>query len=300
MHTSGSVTFAAQLACLLEVSAEKPGNVTPTHSFDNTSYEDFLRSAVAIGPAMGNAATRGVGDTILAAITATRQYTRANTNLGMVLLFAPVAKAALVEGDAPLMETERQVVKGVDRPDGLRAKLGYVLRHLTVEDARTTYAAIRLASPGGLGKAVEAHDVHTDTPDISLREAMALAVERDNIAAEYCSDYAITFERALPAFKSIITTGIGERQAITQTFVQLLADIPDTLIARKCGCETAQAISRQASQVVAAGGVFSQAGRRALATFDASLRDAENKLNPGTTADLVAATLFVAALEGVL
>jgi triphosphoribosyl-dephospho-CoA synthase len=301
MYTPDSVVFAAQLACLLEVSAEKPGNVTPTHAFHNTSYEDFLRSAIAIGPEMGRAAMRGVGDTILAAITATRRHTRANTNLGMVLLFAPLAKAALMAppllGDTPLPDREGL---GVGPASGLRTRLSHVLRHLTVEDARAAYAAIRFAAPGGLAEAVEAHDVHTDVPNITLREAMALAVERDAIAAEYLSDYAITFERGLPLLKAALDARCGERVAVTQTYLQLLAELPDTLIARKQGRTAAQAVSQQAAWVLAAGGALTEAGRRAMAGFDASLRVMDNQLNPGTTADLVAATLFVALLEGVL
>ena len=115
---------AAQLACLLEVNVEKPGNVTPTRSFGDMRYEDFLRSTVAIGPEMARAGQRSVGETIRAAIEATRCWTQANTNLGIVLLFAPLAKATLGKGT------------------GLRDNLQNVLSKLTMEDARAAYAAI--------------------------------------------------------------------------------------------------------------------------------------------------------------
>src|SRR5580765_6578925 len=77
------VAGAAQLACVLEVSSEKPGNITPRHDFDDTSYEDMLRSAVALGPEMGRAGERGVGETVRAAVRATRAVAGANTNLGI-------------------------------------------------------------------------------------------------------------------------------------------------------------------------------------------------------------------------
>ncbi|GIK36870.1 MAG: triphosphoribosyl-dephospho-CoA synthase [Chloroflexota bacterium] len=270
----------AQLACLLEASAEKPGNVTPTQAFNDMSYEDFLRGAVALGPEIARAGERGVGATILATIAARRQWTRANTNLGIVLLFAPLARAALT---------------GSGR---LRDSLSKVLRGLTVADARAAYAAIRLASPGGLEAEVE-HDVRAE-PSVTLREAMASAAGRDSIAAEYVSDYTITFERGLPALQSALARGASTGQAVVQTYLELLAAVPDTLIARKLGLDTAQLVSAEAAPVLAAGGVFSAEGEQAIAALDAHLRVAkDNSLNPGTTADLVAATLFVGLLEGV-
>jgi triphosphoribosyl-dephospho-CoA synthase len=270
------------LACLLEVSAEKPGNVTPTRSFGDMRYEDFLRSSVALGPEMARAGRRPVGETIRAAIVASRQWSRANTNLGIVLLFAPLAKAVQNEGDGDLRDNLRQV-----------------LRHLTIEDARATYAAIRLASPGGLEEAVE-HDVRTE-PEVTLRQAMAGAVERDSIAAEYLSDYAITFERGLPAFQTNLAREITTDQAVLQSYLELLAEIPDTLISRKRGTTAARTVSDQAAQVIAAGGVFTPGGRQAIDELDVRLRATpDNSLNPGATADLIAATLFVALLEGVL
>lgn len=280
MLTENAVAAAAQLACLLEASAEKPGNVTPTHRFHNMVYEDFLRSAIAIGPAMGRAGQRGIGETVLAAMQATQRWTRANTNLGILLLFAPLAKAALQKDDT-----------------SLRERLQIVLKTLTVEDARAVYAAIRLANPGGFADAVEDQDVREE-PTLTLREAMALAVERDAIAAEYLNDYAVIFERGLPALQAVRANKASERDAVTQVFLTLLATTPDTLIARKLGHAAAQDVSNQAAHVIAVGGIFSGEGRRGIAQLDLQLRDAKNTLNPGTTADLVAATLFVDILGG--
>ncbi len=279
--TPDAVAAAAQLACLLEASAEKPGNVTPTHAFHDMSYEDFLRGAAALGPEMARAGERSVGETVLAAITARRRWTQANTNLGIVLLFAPLAKTVLT---------------GQGR---LRDNLGATLRELTIADARAAYQAIRLASPGGLEASVE-HDVRAE-PAVTLREAMASAAHRDSIAAEYVSDYAITFEVGLPAFRSALAQRITTHQATVQTYLEILAAVPDTLIARKRGLSLAQAVSTEAAQVLAAGGVFSPAGQQAIAELDGRLRVAkDNSLNPGATADLIAATLFAALLERVI
>lgn len=279
--TPDAVAAASQLACLLEASAAKPGNVTPNHAFHDMSYEDFLRGAAALGPEMGRAGERGVGATILAAITARRRWTPANTNLGIVLLFAPLARARLAGRGS------------------LRNYLSATLRDLTVADARTTYQAIRLASPGGLEAQVE-HDVRAE-PIVTLREAMASAAGRDSIAAEYLSDYTITFERGLPALQSALVGGLTTLEAAVQTYLEILAAVPDTLIARKCGVTTAEAVSEEAGRVLAMGGVFSAAGQQAITEFDTRLRVAkDNSLNPGTTADLIAATLLVGVLEGVI
>src|SRR4051794_20384063 len=95
-RSPAEVAGAAQLACVLEASAEKPGNITPGHDFADTTYEDMLRSAIALGPELGRAAERGVGETVLAAVRATRRVAGANTNLGIALLLAPLAPAALL------------------------------------------------------------------------------------------------------------------------------------------------------------------------------------------------------------
>ena len=95
--TAADVACAAQLACLLEVSAPKPGNVSPGRHFADARYEDFLASAAAIGEPLAGAGTRGIGATVRLAIEATARWTRSNTNLGIVLLLAPIARAALEE-----------------------------------------------------------------------------------------------------------------------------------------------------------------------------------------------------------
>jgi triphosphoribosyl-dephospho-CoA synthase len=279
VRTADGVARAAQLACVLEVSAEKPGNITPSHDFHDTTYEDMVRSAIAVGPELARAGERGVGDTVLAVVQASHSAAQANTNLGIALLLAPLAKAGLRGGP-------------------LRERLGATLRALDVADARAAYAAIRLAGAGGLHERVQ-HDVRSE-PTVGLRDAMASAAARDSIASEYVSDFALTFETGIPALVAALGDGLAEREAIVELHLRLLEATPDTLIARKRGADAAARVSAGASEVLRAGGVRTAAGRRALRSFDASLREPGNALNPGTTADLVTATLFVALLEGML
>jgi triphosphoribosyl-dephospho-CoA synthase len=271
-RSTEDVAGAAQLACVLEASAEKPGNITPRHDFADTSYEDMLRSAIALGPELGRAAERGVGDTVLAAVRATQRVAGANTNLGIALLLAPLARAALLGAGT------------------LRERVEDVLGVLTLDDARSAYAAIRIAGAGGLDEPVE-HDVRAE-PTIALRDAMVAAADRDSVAAEYATGYALTFDVGLPALAVALDAGRGPRAATVELFLALLAAVPDTLIARKRGREAAEQVSAGAARVLA--------GEATLEAFDASLRADGNALNPGTTADLVAAVLFVALLEGIL
>jgi len=273
----GRLAALAQAACLLEASTPKPGNISPGRDFEDTGYEDFLLSAAAIGPALARAAERGVGETVLTAIEDTRRLVRSNTNLGIVLLLAPLVCAAGKAGGP------------------LRERLGAVLRSLSVDDARAAHAAIRLASPGGLGEAAT-QDVR-DAPSLTLLETMALAAARDSIASEYTSDYDLTFRVAVPILRHLRAAGETWSTAALEAFLHLLAEVPDTLIARKQGLPAASAVSARAREVLAAGALGSPARAKATTAFDRALRGPGHRLNPGTSADLVVGALFVAMLE---
>ena len=271
------IAILAQLSCLLEVSAPKPGNVSPGMRFRDMSYEDFLISALAIGPAIGEAGKVPLGITIERALAATREVTRANTNLGLVLLLTPLAAASILTAGT------------------LRERVQRVLRATTIDDARLVYDGIRSANPGGMGK-VSDEDLG-EQPKVTLLKAMDLAKERDSVAREYATDFEITFVHGVPALRAARQAGLGWLDAVTEAGLTLMSKVPDTLIARKTGKEVAIQISAGARGVLEAGGVRSQAGRKALAEFDASLRNPQNSRNPGTTADLIAAATFVTLLE---
>jgi triphosphoribosyl-dephospho-CoA synthase len=257
---------------VLEATARKPGNVHPGRDFDDVTYLDFLLSGAAIGPVLESAAGRPIGDTILSAVRATRRVTTTNTNLGIVLLLAPLA--------------------AVPRGEELRPGVARVLAGLTVADARAAYEAIRLAKPGGLGRAAE-QDV-AEEPTVTLREAMALAADRDLIARQYVNGFAEVFDAGLPA---LTAPAAGWEAAVVRCHLTLLAAQPDSLIARKRGPVVAGEASRRARAVLATGDPPDPA---ALADLDGWLCADGHARNPGTTADLVTACLFVALREGLL
>ncbi|MBZ0158787.1 triphosphoribosyl-dephospho-CoA synthase [Candidatus Methylomirabilis sp.] len=273
------VSLAAQLACLLEVSADKPGNVTPFADFADTRYTDFLVSSVIMGLVLRKVETLATGSLVLNAVRETKRLVGRNTNLGIALLFAPLAKAAIRKGRRPL-----------------RSRLRSVLTALTPYDGQRVYEAIRLAAPGGLGDA-DQFDVRERRNGVPLLEAMCLAMDRDSIAREYVTDFEITFTVGAPSLERFLRESKDPRPAVIQTYLTLLSRIPDSLIARKCGAREADRISREAGKILAIGGAFTQEGRRRLQQWDRALRRDGNRLNPGTTADLTASALFVVMLE---
>ncbi len=173
-----------------------------------------------------------------------------------------------------------------------------MLNGLTLDDARAAYEAIRLAGAGGLDEPVE-HDVRA-APTIALREAMAAAADRDSVAAEYATGFEVTFELGLPALTRALADGLAPRAATVELFLALLAAGPGHARRTQARSSRRRARLGRRGEVLAAGGVRDDAGLAALEAFDASLRRDGNALNPGTTADLVTAVLFVALLEGLL
>lgn len=288
-----AVASAAQLACLLEASAPKPGNVSPGRHFADMRYEDFLASAVAIGGPLSGAARHPIGRIVRQCIDATAEWTAVNTNLGIALLFAPLAGAAAML-EEPSGAREGRPIEGT--LSELRRRVHDVLARTTVEDARDVYAAIRLASPGGLGSAPQ-QDV-ADEPTQSLLEVMRLAAASDGIAREYATGFETTFARGVPALVRARGDGLAWDDAVVETFLTILAAGPDTHVVRRSGAASAHAISRRASAALDAGGVRTAAGRQLVEAMDAALRGPGNPSNPGTTADLTAGAIFAFLLCG--
>jgi triphosphoribosyl-dephospho-CoA synthase len=273
-----------QRACELEATAPKPGNVSPGRPFADVRFEDFVASADAIRDPLSGAGSRPLGDTIWLAVEATSRRARANTNLGIVLLMAPLARAASLLGDSADKDSAA-------RMRCLRPQVDRVLAKTTVHDARQAYRAIRLANPGGLGSAAE-QDVASD-PSGTLFEVMRLAMHRDGIAREYATAFETTFELSVPTLLRARADGLGWNDAIVETYLTVLAAAPDTHVIRRGGEVLARQVSGRAAAALAAGGVRTDAGRAALSAMDDALRDPLNIANPGTSADLIAAAVFV-------
>ena len=265
-------------ACHAELNALKPGNVHVHSAGHGMEIAHFERAAAAAAPFIADAA-RSVGARILGAVGASVAATALNTNLGIVLLTAPLAAAADVH----------------DGPPQLRSRLAKILDGLDRADADQAFQAIVIANPAGLGK-VDAGDV-AGPPKMTLREAMALAADRDRIAQAYITVFDDIFTMALPSLQAARGSAESESLAITALHMKFLASFPDSHIARKYGRESAEAVQREAQALA---GYWNPApnGPKAwqkLMDFDASLK--ASSLNPGTTADFVVATIFADLLN---
>ena len=276
-----SVGQLAAIACVVEATARKPGNVHRLADFPDMVYPDFLLSAIAIAPALDRAAGQGLGATVLSATQATRLLVRSNTNLGLILALAPIAAAW-------------------SRPEpSLRERVNTVLAQTSVEDARLVYRAIREASPGGLGK-VPRQDL-ADEPTLPLRDVMALAADRDLLARQYVNGFEDVFAIVQPELRESLRRGQGLESAVVRTAVVLLARRGDSLIRRKRGESESLHASRLAEDALDAWSTREQDAsadaRQRLDRLDRWLRAEGNARNPGTTADLVAAALFAGLLD---
>ncbi|MHB8970034.1 MAG: triphosphoribosyl-dephospho-CoA synthase [Pirellulaceae bacterium] len=273
-----SIGQCATLACLLEVSTPKPGNVHRGADFEDMTFVDFAVSAVAIGPALEHAVRHGVGRTVWDAIQATRALVPTNTNLGTVLLLAPLA--------------------AVPRADLLQPGVQQVLATLTPLDSVQVYRAIRRAHPGGLGE-VDAMDVAAEAP-ADLLSAMQAARERDLVARQYVTGFAVVFQEVLPWLLAGPGQGWSLADTIVHTQLRLLSRYGDSLIARKCGPALDAQVAVCATRALESGVPGDEAYDTAIADLDFWLRSDHHRRNPGTTADLLAAGLFAALRDGLL
>ncbi len=304
------VAGCSVLAALLEVSAyPKPGNVHRTRDLPGTRYEHFLAGGVAMGSSMRSLAQAGhdvrsgskgwgdlrLGEHVREAVEETLAWQRGgNVNLGIILLFSPLAAAAGYSlGDNGLEVGE------------LRDALRRVTMSTTPGDAVGVYEAIRLAVSSEVLGRVDELDVMDDSAlqriqrdGITLMEVFRKCSLRDSICKEWVSDFEATFTIGYPYLREALKATDDINSAVVDTFLRILSDRSDSLIQRKSGPDRALEVSEKAGLILREGGSSSERGRELLWALDQELHEAGGMLNPGTTADLTAASLFVLLLEG--
>jgi triphosphoribosyl-dephospho-CoA synthase len=297
------------MAILLEVSANKPGNVNFTSNFEDTHTEHFLASAIAAGPVFQKAAKRGtqisdgkreidkagLGELIKLCVKDVMQWQRGgNTILGTIMLLIPISVAA---GMTPANEKNEIDFKV------LRKNLNTIIYASTAIDAVHLYEAIDLAMPSGLNHAPDlsvndpASKQRLITENITLHQVFDIVKNYDDICSEWINNYPITFDETYPYLKEQLVKS-DQNTAIVNAFLKILAQHPDTLIARKAGIEKAKKISLEAKKILEIGGATTTEGKAAIKEFDHKLRKAGNNHNPGTTADITAATIALCTLNG--
>ncbi len=276
------------LSCILEATIPKPGNVHRGADFADASLIDFLASAVAIANVFDRVNKLGVGAIVLESVRQTRQLTDTNTNLGLIMLLAPLAKATC---------------RLQNRSELNQSSVAETLREMNDQDTADFYQAIRLAKPGGLGE-VQQFDVNNTAAKAlptRLLDAMKIASSYDTIALQYTNNFSTVFDEGLVFLSAKLSERMSLTDAVILTHVYLMANFPDTLIARKCGKELAQDSATRAQRVLA---IRAHEGDTAylaaLKDMDFWLRSDGNRRNPGTTADLIGATIFVGLLRGIV
>ncbi|MGA2680684.1 MAG: triphosphoribosyl-dephospho-CoA synthase [Candidatus Bathyarchaeia archaeon] len=297
------------MAILLEVSAEKPGNVNLASSFEGTTCQHFLASAIAAGPGLQEAAYRGsrvaegelqvgeveLGQLIKSCARDVNDWQKGgNTILGTIILFMPVAVAAGMTPSGEDFHLDFYF---------LRRNIDLAIKATTAWDSVHLYEAVDITSPSGLNKAP---DLDLTDPrskerlldrNVSLFKVFRLAAAYDDICAEWVNNYPITFDLAYPYLATQLKSK-PLNTAVVHTFLKILSMRPDTFIARKVGKEKAAEVSADADAVLELGGLETARGRASLKRFDRKLRSTQNKCNPGTTADLTAAALALCTLSG--
>jgi len=294
---SKEIAKLAQLASVLEVSGyPKPGNVHRTRNFDDMAFEDFIISGVVIGDTIEEAASNiknsddlssaELGKFILQAVNETDKWISNNTNLGIMMMCVPIACSASISNDF----TE------------IQDNVGLLMDSTTVEDACNLYDAINVADAGGMGDQDE-FDVMSEKAKDELCEnnqtmfdVLKISAPWDRLARELTSKMPVCFNIGYPTFNKIKNESQdidAINKATVLTFLTILSQVPDTLISRKYGNEVSEKVSKKAEEVLKF--KDSDLFAKILKDFDDELY--QNNYNPGTTADLTAASIFLSYLS---
>ena len=270
--SAATVAALYRAACLAELDALKVGNVHAYSDGHRMTVADFVTSAEVSAPHLARSAAR-VGERVRGGVEATMAAIGQNTNLGILLLCAPLASAA--ESAGTYSKALSKVLDALDERDGA-----------------DVFAAIRRANPGGLGHA-DRYDVTAETAPIALGDAMREAAGRDRVARAYVTGFGDVFEIGIPALLKARAEGLSEPWSTTAVYLAYLTQVPDSHVARKHGPAMADAVRAEAAAELS-GLVLGEYAIEVLLAYDRRLKEA--RINPGTSADFTVATLFLAAL----
>ncbi|MFX1426405.1 MAG: triphosphoribosyl-dephospho-CoA synthase, partial [Promethearchaeota archaeon] len=294
------------LASLLELAGwPKPGNVHRTKDFENTRFEHFLSGIAAIQPTFRTFCEKifhmpyndnlnyGFIELGILFVEAAEQMIKwqsgGNVLLGHILILAPLTAAVI-------LCIKSNSIKISD----FRYHLNKIIDDTTVEDTINLYKAIRICNPGGLGK-IDKYDINNENTlndiradNLNLKKIFNLSKEYDLISSEYSTGFDIILDEGLPYILQAYNQFGDPNIAIVNTFLKILASHPDTLIIRKSGLEPANAISVSALKIVKKGGISTPIGLELTIELDGKLQEQKGKMNPGTTADLIAGVIFCA------
>ena len=278
MMTQQQLMDVYKQACICDVQAFKPGNVSVYNEGHEMTVEDFILSAEVSAPAVTNP-EYSLGEKIFYAVKATRAAVGCNTNLGILLLCAPLCQAAYQQQTG----------------QSLRDSLRQVLENTTIEDAEWVFKAITLAAPGGLGESKE-QDV-ADTPVVSLTQAMEIASEKDRIALQYTTNYKDIFDFSILRYNIAFDRFENQAWAAASVFTGFLSKYPDSHIERKYGNKYSGWVLKQIITVDDALLNTNRPEQLVPMLHEVDRKFKAKGINPGTTADLTVATVLIILME---
>ncbi len=311
INSPEDVIRCANLASLLELSGHpKPGNVHRTRNFPKTRFEHFLAGIAAIVPSYYilcenvekiikskenmDYSQVHLGAFFKDATTHMMKWQKGgNVLLGHVLILGPLVAACM----ACIKNNTKSI-------EDFSKSLFKIIEQATLEDTILLYEAINTCEPGSLGVS-DKYDLNDqnsikelENNKITLKQIFIYSKERDLIASEYSTGYEIILKSGFPYFMAEYGRTDDINIAIVHTFLKILSKYPDSLVVRKAGIETAQNLSERASEILEKGGILSEEGKMLIEQLDCDLQARKGKLNPGTTADLIAGILFVSLIFG--
>jgi len=283
MAISAKIAQAYRNACMVELEALKPGNVHVFADGHGMTIHDFIKSADASAAVIVQE-NLSVGERVFQSVKATQIAVGMNTNLGIILLCAPLIHAAL---------HVNQISDGVNQ--NLQQRLDLTLSQLTVKDATLTGQAIVLANPGGLGNS-NVNDVH-EPSSVSLLEMMASAQDKDRIAWQYANGFTDVFDFGLPHYNKAMHKWNNQAWATTALYLGFLARQLDSHVIRKYGEALAKEVMQEAIDLQSLYWATENPKlvQKHLLAWDASLK--ARNINPGTSADLTVVCLLVSNFE---
>jgi triphosphoribosyl-dephospho-CoA synthase len=294
------------LASLLEVSAyPKPGNIHRTRDSDDTIYEHFLSGSVATAPVIRSLASRGflvedgkyedlaLGKSIFDAVKEMMKWQHGgNVQLGIILLHTPLAAAAGAVYNGTKVDYEL-----------LRTKTGAIIEKTKPDDTIKIFEAIEYTMPKRLLGKVEEMDISDSLSIKRIKEeektpldVFKLCSDRDSICKEWTTNFEITFNQCYPFLKKLLSEGKRINEATIRTFLYILSEHPDSLILRKSGRKVAEKVSLRAKELLEISN--KEEFNKNLLEMDRELWERKGEMNPGTTADIISASIFVLLLDG--
>ena len=277
-HSLDDLKSAYLFSCKKDIELIKPGNVNLLSSHKDTKAQDYLDSAILSSKELFNQ-NYSLGKRILESVNVTRSKVNVNTNLGIILLCAPVIQSYIDFNNLDLRE-------------GIKKTLSTT----SIKDTHDLCAAINISSPGGLGDS-DMYDT-ASYPNASIKQIMDYSQEYDRISYQYSHNFSDIFDFIIPKLEFLNQRYESLDISLSLLFIEILAKIPDSHISRKFGDKIAKKTSNNAHDLLKILDREYDPDYLAKALNNLDYEYKKKGINPGTTADLLVASLMIYKISG--